>query len=252
MTVLTKTLEEDAVVDVINVEDAWEVTIVQDEHRRGVELEYSAFLEEYLMVHSDGSALEVGFKQRLNLPSATVKHATVYVPSLRELYLKEAVSAVIQGSFVGDRLLVELDDAATLCGGSFTGELQMALDGASVVGDFSAEGTKVNLSLEGASVFKGILTATEKLDIHVVDASRMTTYGGYAPLASVNVESASFLNMTQTEVGEMHINLSSAAEASVKATTLLEGSVKDASTLYFEGQPQLQLDSDESSSVHPL
>lgn len=252
MTVLTNTIYEDAVIDALNVEDSWNVTVVQDSMKRGVELEYSAFLEDYLQLVKEGSTLDIRFSQRLNLPAATVKHATVYVSSIRQITLKEAATLDLQGSFAGDSLVVDLKEATTLRGGTFYGDLVMELDEASAVGDFSAEGARCSVTLKDASVFKGILSFTEMLDVAVSDASRMTTYGGAAPVATVSVEEAGFLNMTQTAVGEMHIHLCSASEASVYAATLLEGTIRDASTLYHAGPAVLQIDGDDSSSIYPL
>ena len=49
MTLIQKTVYEDATITAITVKDAWNVTVVQDE-RTYVELENSAFLEEYLKI----------------------------------------------------------------------------------------------------------------------------------------------------------------------------------------------------------
>ena len=68
MTVLNKNLLNGAEFTEINVSDAWDVTIVQDEQTSGVTLEYSAFLEEYLNVTLTGKTLNIGFNQSLNLP----------------------------------------------------------------------------------------------------------------------------------------------------------------------------------------
>ena len=46
MTLLEKQLYEEVTFDAIIVEDAWEVTVIQDDVKRGVVVEYSAFLEE--------------------------------------------------------------------------------------------------------------------------------------------------------------------------------------------------------------
>ena len=252
MTLLTKTLYEDAVFDALYAEDAWNVILVQNSLKRGVELEYSAFLEEYLQIRKDGSMLDMRFTQRLNLPNATVKNATVYVPSLRQVTLREAATVDLQGSFAGDSLVLDLKEATTLRGGLFLGNLAMELDDASTVVEFSAEGEACSLILRNASVFKGILSFSETMDLTVSEASRMTTYGGNAPVATVTVEEASFLNMTPTAVGKMLIHLRSTSEASVRVTALLEGTVEDGSTLYHAGPANLQVECDETSSMKPL
>lgn len=252
MTVLTKTMFEDAVVDEINATAGWNVTVVQDSRKTGVELEYSAFLEDYLRIQKDGSALHVGFSQRLILPTATVKNVTVYVSSLRQLTLTEAATADLQGSCSGTSLSVDLDKGAIMRGGQFSGDLQMKLNHASTVADFVFDGASANLRLENASVFKGVLTTSDLLEIYISEASRMTTYSGSSPEANVTMNDASFLNMTQTEIAEMHLSLQSASEASVMVTSTLEAYLRDASKLYYLGNPIKNIDADDSSSCCPL
>ena len=252
MTVLTKTMYENVAFDEIYAEDAWQITIVQDSERQGVELEYSAFLEEYLQVMKSGSALNISFSQRLNLPAQTVKNAKVYVSSLEKLSLTEASMVELQGCFAGRSLVVNLGEASVLKGGFFTGNLNMELDEASIVADFSAEGATCHLNLEEGSVFKGSLTAYELLEVEVSDASRMTTYGGSAPVANVALEEASFVNMTQTMTDEMYITMKSASEASVNVINRIDGTLQDASMLYLIGNPIMNLNCDDSSTISPL
>ncbi len=252
MTVLTKTLYEDAVIDEFHVEDAWQVTIVQDSSKKGVELEYSAFLEEFLKIVKEGSALDIAFTQRLNLPSQTVKNATVYVPSLRKLVLEEEASAALQGEFYGNKLEVTQKDKSTLRGGSYFGSLTMALSDASKVVDFTVAGDSCGMSLEDASVFKGTLTASTLLDLQIKDESRLTTYGGNTPTTIINMSNKAFLNMTQTVVDEMFIEMSSSSEANVRVVSSLEGVLRDTSVLYYQGNPVLNVDCDTTSHLLPL
>ena len=252
MTVLNKTMFEEATFDVVRAEDTWKVTIVQDEKRKGVELEYSAFLEPYLIINQKGSELELGISQTLNLPSLTVLKATVYVQSLREVSLKETALAEIQGTFTGEEFRMSLEDVATLCGGNYFGNLQMTLDEASIVVDFSCEGARCSLSAQDASVFKGTLTASESMEIEVAEASRVTTYGGSTPSARVQVKEAGFLNMVETEVASMALHVSSASEASVHVNTLLEGNASDNSTVFLKGCPTITLVCDETSIIYSL
>lgn len=251
MTVLDKTMFEDVAFTEIMAEDAWNVTVIQDDQRTGVELEYSAFLEEYLSISRDGQTLDVAFTQRLNLPEATVRNATVYVPSLEKISLAKAASMTLQGEFHAESLTVILNDNATLKGGRLIGDLEMEIDGASTVVDFVAEGARCHLDLN-ASVFKGTLAASEKLDVDVDEASRFTTYGGTSPDAEVDVDNASFLNMVQTQVGNMNLTVKNASEASVNVSTLLEGSASTSSTVFYQGHPGILLECDNTSSIYPL
>jgi len=252
MTVLNKTMFEDVAFTEIVAEDAWNVIVVQDDQRTGVELEYSAFLEEYLSISKEGQKLNVAFTQRLNLPDATVKNATVYVSSLEKISLIEAASMTLQGEFHAESLTLSLKDKATLRGGNLFGDLEMDLDGASTVVDLVAEGAQCHLDLKNASVFKGTVTATAKLDVDADGGSRFTTYGGASPHAEVDVDNASFLNMVQTLVENMDLQVKNASEASVNVITLLEGSASNASTVFYQGHPNILLECDNTSSIYPL
>ena len=252
MTVLHKTLFDNAVITEITAEDAWNVTIVQDAEKSFVELEYSAFLEEYLRVVKEGSELKIGFSRYLNLPSNTVKNAIVHTASVQKLDFSEAVTASLVGDFPAAMLEMELDDAATCKGGSFSGAAHLKLNDVSIVVDFCFNGSACILELDDASVFKGSLTATDSMSICLEDASRMTTYGGTTPEASVEVGKASRLNMVKTVVTNMHINVSEASEAIVNVSGTLAGMVTGVSKLYYQGNPVINVDCDELSIIEPL
>lgn len=252
MTVLNKTLYGNATFTEIEAEDAWNVTVIQDNQRKGVELEYSAFLEEYIKVVNEGSKLSIGFSQRLNLPANTVKNITVYVQSLSSIVLEEAVSMNLQGVFSSPAISVELTEASTLRGGSFNGNLELEMDEASTVVDFIAEGEVLKLELDDASVFKGTLTALSRLEIDVENTSRLTTYAGSAPAADVHVKDAGFINMLQTHVTTMSLTVKNASEANVNVSDRIEGAVQGASVVYYQGLPVIALDCDETSSISPL
>lgn len=252
MTVMRQTLYEDAVITAVTAEDAWNVTIVQDDNRTFVELEYSAFLEEYLQVRMDGQELKIGFSSHLNLPGNTVMSATIHTASVQKLCFAEAVTAVLEGDFPATALAMELKDASTCKGGHFTGRAELTLKDASTMVDFTFDGLSCILEAEDAAVFKGVLNIGESLNIKITEASRMTTYGGYAPRADVEVSDASSLNMLETEVEWMNITVKDSSEASVFVTGTLEGSVKSASVLYYQGNPIVNVDCDDSSTVQPL
>ena len=251
MTLIQKTVYEDATITAITVKDAWNVTVVQDE-RTYVELEYSAFLEEYLKIKLEAQELNIGFYRYLYLPANTVMNATVHTPSVEQLQFSDATRAVLEGVFPETNLTIELSDAATCKGGRFTGKADLDLSDAAKMVDFDFEGETCSVKVSDASTFKGTLSVTEQMDIVVEDASHLTTYGGHAPQAEVEVSDASSLNMLETEVGVMHITVKDASEASVYVTNTLEGTVKDASELYYQGTPSLNIICDDSSIFRPL
>ena len=251
MTLVQKTVYEDATITAFTAQDAWNVTVVQDE-RTYVELEYSAFLEEYLKIKMETHELNIGFYRHLYLPANTVMNATVHTPSVEKLQFSDATRAVLEGVFPETNLTIELSDAATCKGGRFTGKADLDLSDAAKMVDFDFEGETCSVTLSDASTFKGNLLVTDHLDVVVEDASHMTTYGGSAPYAEVEVSDASSLNLLETEIGVMHITVKDASEASVDVTNTLEGTVKDASELYYKGNPSLNVICDDSSIIRPL
>lgn len=251
MTVVQKTLYENASITGITANDAWHLTIIHDE-QAFVELEYSAFLEDYILAQKEGSELTIGFNTQLYLPANTVMNATVHLPALQKLHCSEAVSAQIQGDFSGDELTVELNDASTLKGGAFTGNAAVMLTGASTMVDFGFTGDLCSINLFGASVFKGVLNVNQTLGFTAADASRLTLYGGAAPNALAEIKDASIVNTLETEIQQLQLLMTSASEASVFVTQEIHGTLRDASLLYYQGNPTLDLDTDETSSTHPL
>ena len=84
------------------------------------------------------------------------------------------------------------------------------------------------------------------------DASQFITFGGSAPYGMITLRGASVLNAVQTEFREMHVDLSDASEATVDVSERIEGSVKAASTLYYKGHPQIEVECSEDSHVISL
>lgn len=232
MTVLNKSLLNGAEFTEINVSDAWDVTIVQDEQTSGVTLEYSAFLEEYLNVTLTGKTLNIGFNQSLNLPVNTVIKAKINTKTFQKLSAKAAVRITLEGDFSGEDLVFILDDASKCSGGSLSA-------------------SRCELQLYDASRFNGNLTA-DLMIAELDDDSRIITNAGQVRKTELTAKSASFLNMSHTPVEEAIVTMEDASEATLYVNSTIKGSLKSASTLYYYGHPTVDLDCDISSSHIPL
>lgn len=230
MTVMNKTLLDGAVFTEINVTDAWNVTLVQDDQNTGVNLEYSAFLEEYLDVRQTDNALGIGFTTKLDIPSNTVMNAVVHVKSIEK---------------------ITLDDASICRGDTFTGNICIILDGASQLVNFNVSGGFHEMQLSQASDFKGNLTA-DSLNIVMNDGSRMVTYGGQVQRLRMRFSDNCKLNMIHTPTDEAFVALEKGSEATLHVDTLLKGSLREASTVYLQGTPDIDIDCDDSSSIQPF
>jgi hypothetical protein len=76
MTLMQKTVLENADIRAVEVGDAWQVTVVADSSTY-VELEFSAYLEPYLKTKMNGNQLEIGFAA-MCVPSSTPNSAPPY------------------------------------------------------------------------------------------------------------------------------------------------------------------------------
>ena len=252
MTLLQKTVLENTVIRQIEVSDAWEVTIIADSNAY-VELEFSAYLEPYLKAKLEGTQLEIGFTGKVYPANNSVFRAIVHVDQLERVDIEDAASVSFSGIIEGHDLLVELSDAS-VCGGlSFiVDHCEFKLEEASKLLDFQFNGISCKAVVHDASQFNGQIHATDFLDIELNDKSRFVNKGGNTAEATVKVMDASLLNMAETLVNEMNIELSDVSEASVWVSGLIMGNLTGASTLYYKGNPQIQIDIDDSSEIIPL
>ena len=247
MTIVQKTLVEGVEINEISAEDAWAIQVLQDADDMYVELEYSAFLEDYIYVNVTENALSIGFNKSIRLPNNTVINATVHTPAVHKLSFSDAVIAAVDGLFPETALILELDDAATCRGGHFNGSADIKLSDASTLLEFYFEGTTCSVELDETSVFKGCLNVSGDLTLNIKEASRLTDYWGEINHAVVEVSDAGYLNMATSWINRMQIAVKSASEATVNVVESLEGYVHDASKLYYSGDPTINVDCDETS-----
>lgn len=252
MTVRQKTLYEGAKFNEIVAKDAWNIIVLQDAEHSYVELEYSAFLEDYLKVQLNGESLFIGFTRHLYFPSNTVMNATIHTPSVSKLSFSDAVFAALDNLNLEADLTLELEDASSCRGGHFKGNANLKLSDASTCVELYLKGTNCSVELSDASVFKGCLNFSGNLTMDIEDASRFTDYWGEINYAQVEVSDASYLNMATSWINRMYIEVSDASEATVNVVETLEGSVRDASKLYYSGNPVLNVSCDETSTLQQV
>ena len=252
MTIRQKTLYEGAEFNEIVAEDAWNIIVLQDADESYVELEYSAFLEDYMKVQLNGKSLFVGFTRHLFFPNNTVMNATIHTPSVSKLSFSDAVFAALDNLNLETDLTLELEDASSCRGGHFKGNTNLKLSDASTCVELYLEGTNCTVELSDASVFKGCLNFSGNLTMNIEDASRFTDYWGEINYAQVEVSDASYLNMATSWINRMYIEVSDASEATVNVVETLEGSVRDASKLYYSGNPVLNVSCDETSTLQQV
>lgn len=252
MTLVQKTIFENASITQIKATDAWRVTVIADTSTY-VELDYSAYLEESLKVQMEGNELQIGFKDYTYPVIGSAYRATVHVAQIEKLDADDAAKVQCEGEFMGDNLVIELSDAAQCSGLVFTGQnCNIKMEDASVFTGFQFVGSTCKAELEDASQFNGEIKVTEQLDVELDDASRFVNKGGETALANIKVHDASRLNIVETLVNEMHVDITDGSEATVWVDGLLEGWVKNLSTLYYKGHPQLEVECGDGSFLRPI
>lgn len=253
MTLVQKTVLENADIRQIIVGDAWEVTVIADSNTY-VELEYSAYLEDYIKAKLEAENLEIGFTTRVNPVVNSVFCARVHTPQLEQLEVSGAANVQFQGEFSGNSLTVRLDEVSKCQGLAFSGEnCEIRLENTSLLTGFHFVGDQFSGKLENESQFNGEIQASDRLDLELEGASRFfVNKGGETAFSSIKMQNASRLNMVETLVDLMEVELSSKSEATVRVSVLLKGTLKEESTLNYMGHPQLQIESSEDSFVVPL
>ena len=254
MTLMQKTVLENADIRAIEVGDAWQVTVVADSSTF-VELTYSAYLEPYLKAKMVGTELEIGFTGDVRPVINSTFRATVHTDKIESIEAEDAAELAFSGHFsaTSDSLTVHLEDASVCSGLDYSGhECKVVIEDASQFLGFHLTSTNAEVKVNDASTCKGDFEMSFHLVATLSRASRFVTFGGTAPYAMIMLQDASLLNMVQTEVGELHVDLSGASEATVDVTDSMEGTLTEASTLSYKGHPQINVDCSEDSQLIPF
>ena len=252
MTLVQKTVFENADIRQIEIGDAWPVTLVADS-LTFVELEYSAYLDSYVKAKMTGNQLEIGFTGRVYPVVGSSFRATIHTTQLEKLEVSDAAKVSCIGDFVGQQLEIDLSDASQCSNLSFSGtQCDIDLEDASILTGFQFVGSTCKADLSDASQYNGQIRVTDLFDLELSDASRFVNKGGVTETATVKLHSASLLNMVETEVTTMQVELEAASEATIWANETLTGTLKSGSTLYYKGHPLTNVDCSEGSAIIPL
>ena len=254
MTLIQKTVLENADIRQIEVGDAWQVTVVADSSTF-VELEYSAYLEPYLKTKMEGTQLEIGFTGKVYPVMGSVYKAKVHTAHFNRVEAKDATILNFEGSFYSDddSLNIVLNDASLCNGLDISGKYnKVSLNDASKFVGFHLDGTNNLVYVKDASVCKGSFETRFHFFALLEDASQLVTFEGATPYGQITLRDGSLVNMAQTEIRELNVNLSGASEATVNVTETMTGSLTEASTLYYKGIPTIDVNCSEDSQLIPF
>ena len=252
MTLIQKTVFENADIREIEVSDGWQVTVVADSCTY-VELAYSAYLEPYVKAKMNDTHLELGFMIKTYPGINSEFRATVHLHQLEKIDAKNASTITFSGSYEGERLYVNLSEGSVCNALTFSGDkCEIVMDEASKLLNYQFDGTTCIASLKQSSQFNGRIHATELLDLDLNNNSRFINRGGETARADIKLYDGSLLNMVETQVDKLYAELSEASEATVWVTEYLRATLNDASTLYYKGNPLKDLACHDNSEVRPL
>lgn len=256
MTLKQKTMYENNDLSLFHVGDAWDVTFVYDSLKSFVELEYSAYLEEYVSVWDTNSWLDIGFKGAVYKQPGSVFKAKVHTSEREHLYIKVENASVItmEGLFkLEDGIDMELHNNSVCNGFAVTSQLCGIdlTDGSQMYG-VNFNGTNCSVYAQKGSSCKGYFNVEESFTTGVGISSQLIVFGGNIPSASIEVKDAGTINMAQAEVKDMSVYLDGASEATVNVTETMSGFLLSGSTLYYKGHPQINVDCSEDSQLIPF
>jgi len=255
MTLVQKTVYENNDISMFYVDKGWEVTFVHDSLNSFVELEYSAYLEEYVHVWDTNGWLNIGFNGAFYKQPGSVFKAKVHTSEREYLYMKVNNASIInmEGLFELEDITFELLNASVCNGFEVTSQscgIELT-DGSQLYGvDF--HGTNCTVYAHKGSSCKGYFNVEQTFTSGVGISSQLIVLGGSMTSASIEVKEESTINMVEAEVQDMRVYLEGTSEATVNVTGTLSGFLLSASTLYYKGNPQIEVDCSEDSKLIPL
>ena len=255
MTLVQKTVYENNDLSLFHVDDGWDVTFVYDSLNSYVELEYSAYLENYISVRDTNNWLNIGFTGKVYPETGSVFKAKVHTSEREHLYIKVNNASVfnMEGLFELESITLELLNASICNSFEVTSQsCGIELTYGSQLYGVNFNGTNCTVYAHKGSSCKGYFNVEQTFTTGVGINSQLIVFGGSMPSASIEVKNAGFINMAQAEVENMQIYLSDASEATVNVTETLNGFLLSGSTLYYKGNPQIDVECSEDSQLIPF
>lgn len=249
-TIITKSYLEGEVINSIEVRNGWNIIVENSASKSGIELEYTAFLEEGITMSLNDGKLILDFQNVSGTLYNSTLCATIYSSELSSLNLSNNVRADVIGEFSADSVMFDLSRNSSCRGGIITSKQISVFAEKSDIADieFFGECAVVNLV---ASRMAGKINAVEYQDINL-DGSSFVNYSGQTSSVDLAAKNVSIANMVSDEATMMQLELEGRSSVTVHVTDIMSGHVKEESSLYYVGNPTLNLDVDESSLVRRL
>ena len=255
MTLVQKTVYENTDISLFHVDDAWEVTFVYDSLNSYVELEYSAYLEEHVSVWDTNGWLNIGFKGYVYKQPGSVFKAKVHTSEREHLYIMANNASVItlEGLFELENINFDLFNASICNSFEVTSQsCGIELTYGSQLYGVNFNGTNCTVYAHKGASCKGYFNVEQTFTTGVAINSQLIIFGGSMPSASIEVKEAGTINMVQAEVKDMHVYLDGASEATVNVSETINGFLLEGSTLYYKGNPQIDVACSDDSQLIPF
>ena len=256
MTLVQKTVLENNTLSLIHVNHGWEVDIVYDSLNSFVELEYSAYLEDFILVREINNWLEIGFSQKVYPLAGSVYKATVHTMEKEHLNISAENECVINmdGRFeLEEGFDIDLHNS-TVCSGLevYASSCSILVTEDSQLLNVIYTGTNCSVLATKNSSCKGIFNVEHSFNASAQISSQVIVFDGSMPSATLEAKNAGTINMAQTNVETMNVNLTGKSQAMVHVTETLSGFLLEGSTIYYKGHPQIDVDCSDDSQLIPF
>lgn len=255
MTLKQKTVLENNTLSRIHIDDGWEVTIVYDSLKSFVELEYSAYLENYISVKETNDWLSIGFTGKVYPEIGSVFKAKVHIREKESLAIRAESASIItmEGPFELESMDIELIDASVCSGFEVSAKsCSILATGASQLLGVDYHGKNCVVLVTKNSSCKGSFDVEQSFNASAYISSQIIVFSGSIPSAVLGAKEEGTISMAQVEVENLDINLTNSSEATVNVTGSISGFLSSASTLYYKGHPQIDVECSEDSQLIPF
>lgn len=255
MTLAQKTVLENNTLRQIHTDGAWEVAFVYDSLNAYVELEYSAYLEDYVSVKETNGWLSIGFSQPIYKQPGSVFKATIHTMEKEFLTIQAENACVIsiEGFELEDGIDLSLHNAS-ICSGFevYAPSCSILVTDDSQLLDARFTGAVCAVSVTKNSSCKGYFNVGQSFNAKAKIQSQLIIFGGLIPSAAIEADNESIINMAGAEVEDLSVLLKDGSEATVKVSHMINGFLLSSSILYYKGHPQFDVDCSEDSFLIPL
>lgn len=249
-TIITESHFEGEVISSIEARNGWSITIENSADKSGIMLEYTAFLEEGIIMSLNDGKLILDLQNVSGALYSSTLHATIYSSQLSSLSFSNNVRTDIIGEFCADSVIMALSRNSSCRGGRFISKQMSVVADKSDIADIEFVGERADINLV-ASRMAGRINATTSQDINL-DGSSFVNYSGQTLSVRLAAKNASIANTVSNEAAVVLIELEGGSTITANVIDSISGYVKEGSSLYYVGNPTLNLDVDESSSVKRL